>query len=150
MKQTTSIVKNHEFKKLYHRGKHSVSPYFALYTRCNYKNEPQNQNRLGITVGVKLGNAVVRNKVRRRIREIYRLHETEFKTGHHIVVVARNRCATASYQQMEHSLLKLFDQIQLSQHPKHPPKYQLGKSQQGKANKNTNSPKATKKTEETP
>lgn len=138
MKQTLAITKNHEFKKLYHRGKTSVSPYFALYLRPNRPFEPQDQNLLGITVGVKLGNAVVRNKVRRRIREIYRLEEDKLKKGHHVVIVARNRCATSSYKEMSDSLLKLFDQIQLSQNPKYPPRFQTASPQQGKKPKKKN------------
>ncbi len=133
---TQSIKKNHHFKYLYARGKQSVSPYFVLYTRPNRPFEGENQNFLGITVGVKLGNAVTRNKVRRRIREIYRHRQDKLHTGFHIVVVARNRCATATYAQMEESLLKLFDQIELSQHPTHKAKYQMGKQgQQGKSAK---------------
>lgn len=123
MKKYLSITKNHLFKQLYLRGRNSVNPYFALYLRKNRPHETTGQNYVGITVGVKLGNAVVRNKVRRRIREIYRTHESEMKQGYHLVVVARNRCATASFAQMESHLLSLFDQIGLSENPKIPLKF---------------------------
>lgn len=142
-----SITKNHHFKYLYARGKQSVSPFFAIYTRPNRPFEGENQNYLGITVGVKLGNAVTRNKVRRRIREIYRKHQAQLKPGFHIVIVARNRCATATFAQMEESFSKLCDQVELSQNPKHKPKFQIGKqnTNQGKKLQNPKQkPKANK------
>lgn len=105
-----------------------VSPFFAVYTLKNSPNfsgkrgqtkqkSTQNptkpENLIGITVGTKLGNAVKRNRVRRRIMSIYRVHEEDFVVGHFVVIVARNRCATATYQQMEQSLLKLMGQLSL-------------------------------------
>lgn len=113
MKYTVSMKKNHEFKRLYNKGKSQVNPFLAVYVRRNN----QKKNVLGITVGVKLGNAVTRNKVRRRIREIYRTHEHLLLSGFHIVIVARNRCANASYQQILHSFCSLADNLQLSAQP---------------------------------
>ncbi len=127
MKQTQSIKKNHLFKFLYAKGKQNVSPFFAVYCRKNYQKEPQDTNYLGITVGVKLGNAVTRNQVRRRIKAIYRLAEGDLLCGYHIVVVARNRCATASYSQMEQHLLRQLHQLELALVPQHPPRFQLGR-----------------------
>ena len=64
-------------------------------------------NRVGVTVGKKLGKAVVRNRVRRRLREIYRCHEHRFSAGWDIVVVARGRCVTADFQQLTNAYLSL-------------------------------------------
>mgnify|MGYP000396664071 CR=1 FL=1 len=64
MKHTVSLKQNHEFRRLYNKGKSAVSPYFVVYCRKTGRD----QSRLGITTGVKLGNAVKRNFVRRRIR----------------------------------------------------------------------------------
>ena len=63
MKHTIALKQNHEFRRLYSKGKSAVSPYFAVY--CRKTNRPV--SRLGITTGVKLGNAVKRNRARRRI-----------------------------------------------------------------------------------
>ena len=87
MKHTVSLKQNHEFRRLYHKGKSAVSPYFAIYCRKTGRQE----SRLGITTGVKLGHAVKRNFVRRRIRELYRTNESKFTPGYDIVVVARTR-----------------------------------------------------------
>jgi len=109
MKQTVSLKKNHEFRWLYQKGKSAVSPYFAIYCRPNRRGE----NRLGITTGVKLGNAVKRNRIRRRIRELYRAHECEFRLGYDIVVVARTRAVYARYSRLQRSFLQLMNQLQL-------------------------------------
>lgn len=151
---TESIKKNHIFKALYQRGNTFVNPFFAIYTRENRPFQGMETNHLGITVGVKLGNAVTRNKVRRRISAIYRLAEPGLVPGYHIVIVARNRCANSSYAQMEEALLKLFDQLALTKSPKHSPlpphkikpqskgrPYQnSGKKQQNKAKPKENTP----------
>ena len=62
---------------------------------------------MGITVSKKLGKAVVRNRVRRRLREIYRLHEEQFAPGFDIVVVARSRCVNADFDKMTAAYLSL-------------------------------------------
>jgi ribonuclease P protein component len=60
-----------------------------------------------LTVGKKLGHAVVRNRVRRRLREVYRLNEDRFLPGWDIVVVARSRCIGASFPQLQNAYLQL-------------------------------------------
>ena len=64
-------------------------------------------NRVGVTVGKKLGHAVVRNRVRRRLREIYRLNESQFTPGWDIVVVARGRCIEADFGKLTNAYLSL-------------------------------------------
>ncbi len=103
MKNTVSIKKNKDFRLIYKRGRSSVSPLLALYARKNKKTS----NRVGITVSTKVGKAVVRNRVRRRIREAYRINETGFVTGRDIIVVARVRAAKASFRDIEKNLLEL-------------------------------------------
>lgn len=87
MKFTVSLKQNHVFRRLYAKGKNQVTPHLALYARKN----GGKVSRLGITASTKLGHAVVRNRVRRRLREIYRIHEDQFLPGYDIVAVARVR-----------------------------------------------------------
>ena len=110
MKHTVSLKQNHEFRRLYAKGKSAVSPYFAVY--CRKTARPY--SRLGITTGVKLGKAVQRNRVRRRIRELYRTNEGKLRTGYDLVVVARTRAVFASYPQLEHSFLQLMKKLELT------------------------------------
>jgi len=70
---------------------------------------------LGITVSGKLGKAVVRNKLRRRLREIYRINEARFLPGYTMVVVARGRAVTSQYAELERSFLQLANKCKLLQ-----------------------------------
>ena len=109
MKFSRSLKLNHLFRRLYHKGKSAAGKYLVLYCRRNGSQE----NRIGLTVSAKLGHAVVRNKVRRRLREIYRLHESQFQPGWDIVVVARSRAVGAPYAKLEKNYLYLADQLGL-------------------------------------
>ena len=102
MKFSCSLKLNHIFRRLY-SSKGNANSYFVLYARRNRLN----QNRVGITVSKKLGHAVVRNRTRRRIREIYRLNEERFTPGWDIVIVARTRSVDASFSKMTAALLSL-------------------------------------------
>ena len=101
MNERRTLKKNSDFRRLYSRGKSSVNPYMAVYCRRNRTGE----NRLGYTVSTKLGGAVTRNRVRRRLREIVRLRTPEMKSGWDIVVVARMRCVKAEYAKMDAAFL---------------------------------------------
>ena len=102
MKYSTSLKLNHVFRRLYH-STGFADPHLVLYARRNRLG----QNRVGITVSKKLGHAVVRNRVRRRLREIYRLNEQLFQPGWDIVVVARTRAVEAPFQKLTASYLSL-------------------------------------------
>ena len=101
MKFTATFKKNYEFHRLYSKGKSAVTPFLVVYARVG--RHPG--NRIGFTVSTKLGKAVKRNRVRRRLREIYRLHEERFVPGTELVVVARARAVTATYRQLESAFL---------------------------------------------
>ena len=109
MKKTVSLKRNNDFRALYKRGKNAVSPVLAMYTRKN----KSTSNRIGITVSTKVGKAHVRNLVRRRIREAYRLNEMKFETGRDIVIVARVRAASVSFHEIEKNLLSLSEKLRL-------------------------------------
>jgi len=109
MKFTTSLKKNHEFKRLYNKGKSAASQSAVIYCRRNGRPE----NRLGITVSTKLGGAVQRNRVRRRLKEIYRLNEEKLAAGYDVVIVARMRSRFVGYRELESSVLSLFRKLNL-------------------------------------
>ena len=109
MKKTVSLKENHLFRRLYQKGKTAADSRLALYVRRS----GGRKNRLGLTVSTKVGCAVVRNRVRRRLREIYRLHEDRLAEGMDVVIVARVRAAHSSYRQLEASFLKLADKLGL-------------------------------------
>lgn len=82
--------------------------------------EPAARKSAGHYHWEKLGNAVTRNRIRRRLREIYRLHEEEFLLGRDLVVVARVRSAFVSYQTLERDFLKLAGKLGLLRPKKQP------------------------------
>ncbi len=102
MKFSTSLKLNHVFRRLYHTSAFADG-YLVLYARKNRTGG----NRIGVTVSKKLGKAHVRNRVRRRLREVYRLHEARFQPGWDIVVVARSRCVDAPFSRLVSSYLTL-------------------------------------------
>jgi len=109
LKYTTSLKKNHEFKRLYNKGKSAASQCVVVYCRRNGRSE----NRLGVTVSTKIGGAVQRNRVRRRLKEIYRLNEDRLTPGYDVVIVARMRSRFAGYREIESSVLSLFKKLSL-------------------------------------
>ena len=102
MKFSTSLKLNHIFRRLYHTNGFADSC-LVLYARKNRSG----MNRVGITVSKKLGKAHVRNRTRRRIREVYRLNEACFRPGWDIVVVARSKAVDAEFSQLTRSYLAL-------------------------------------------
>ena len=102
MKQRYTLKKNSDFRRLYSRGKSAVTPYLVVYCRRNRGGE----NRLGYTVSTRLGHAVVRNRIRRRLREIVRLNAPALKQGWDLVIVARSRSVGADYRKLEAAYLQ--------------------------------------------
>ena len=113
VKHTVSLKENRIFRRLYAKGKSAVAPTMVLYCRKNGRGE----SRLGLTTGTKLGHAVVRNRVRRRLREIYRLQEHQLLPGYDIVVVARVRAVHSKYADLERDFLRLAKKLQLLSPP---------------------------------
>lgn len=111
MRYTRSMKENHLFRRLYAKGKSVAGPNLVVYARKNGRKE----NRLGLTVGTKLGKAVRRNKVRRRLREAYRIHEDQLTTGWDIIIVARVKAAFSPYDRLERELLRLLDKLGVRQ-----------------------------------
>lgn len=109
MKYSQSLTKNRDFHRLYSRGKSAVTPYMVVYCRKNGRDV----NRIGFTVSRKLGKAVRRNRIRRRLRELYRLHEQEFQRGYDIVIVARGRGMEAEFSSLKRYFLSACDKLSL-------------------------------------
>lgn len=85
MLYTEMLNNNKIFLLLYKKGKPIISKWLVIYIRKN--NLPY--NRLGITAGKKVGNAVRRNRAKRIIRQVYRENELKMPLGIDIVIVAR-------------------------------------------------------------
>ena len=109
MRPEVTVKENYEFRRIYRKGRSAVSPCLVVYCQRNR----QGRSRLGITVSTKLGHAVTRNKVRRRLREIYRLNRGRMTPGYDIIVVARTRAAHTTYEKLERSYLSALRELEL-------------------------------------
>ena len=82
------IRKTSEFESVYQSGKSHANRYYVIYMSKN----DLGINRLGVSVSKKVGNSVVRHRIKRLVKESIRLHEEMFNSGLNIVVIARKRC----------------------------------------------------------
>ena len=112
MKFSQALKLNHIFRRLYATSGHANSC-LVLYARKNNTGT----NRVGVTVSKKLGHAVVRNRIRRRVREVYRLNESRFMPGWDIVVVARSRCLTVGFTKLCQAYLSLAEKAGILENP---------------------------------
>ena len=100
MKFSTSLKFNHIFQRLY-RSRGAADGLLVLSARRNRSGI----NRVGVTVSKKLGKAHIRNRIRRRVREVYRLNEEKFQPGWDIVVVVRSKAVESDFQKLTASYL---------------------------------------------
>jgi ribonuclease P protein component len=90
-----SLKKNQDFRNIYREGKSIATKTFVLY----YRKNNLKKNRLGISVSKKVGNSVIRHRVRRLVKEAYRLQEKGFGLGYDFIVVARVRAKDVNYEE---------------------------------------------------
>ena len=75
-------------------------------------------NRLGVTVSTKLGHAVVRNRARRRLRELFRLSQNRMAQGWDVLLVARGRTARCPHSMLQRDYDRALAQLGLVQEDK--------------------------------
>jgi ribonuclease P protein component len=91
------LLKRRDFLEVQERGKKvTAGPLVGLVAAS-----PDGASRLGLTVSSKVGTAVVRNAVRRRLRELFRKRRDRWPGGMHLVVVARPSAREASLAALE-------------------------------------------------
>ena len=105
------IKENAEFQRVLKSGKWFSSEYLVLYILNNNKNE----KRIGVAVGKKAGKSVVRNRIKRLIREAYRLNEDKIEDGLDIVIVWRSSAnvENVNFDEVQKSLLKCLNKADL-------------------------------------
>lgn len=95
------IRKNQEFEYLINNGKCIKNKYFVIYN----KDRKENHNRYGISVSKKVGNAVTRNKIKRRIKDI--LMKNVIKNEKDYVIIIRKAIINLEYNEIRDNLLEL-------------------------------------------
>lgn len=90
------IVRTSDYRAIYSQGRKIHTEKFVLFGQVN----AFQRHRLGITVSRKVGGAVVRNRVKRLFREIFRKSSLEIPNHFDLVVNAKRGCAEASYSEL--------------------------------------------------
>jgi len=100
MKRKYRLRRNRDFQRVRCHGTSHASPIMVL---AFLRNE-LDYNRFGFVVSKRLGKAVQRNRLKRRMREATRLRMNQIKPGYDLVVIARTRINQASYQEISDSI----------------------------------------------
>ena len=97
------IVRKADFDAVYRNGKRRSSSHFTVFLKANELPE----SRFGFSIKRALGGAVVRNRIRRRIREVVRLHREEISAGWDFVIHPKANVESAAFAALENDLLRL-------------------------------------------
>ncbi|HKN62282.1 MAG TPA: ribonuclease P protein component [Candidatus Acidoferrales bacterium] len=105
------LVHRAEYDAVYSEGRRRTSRELTVFLRPN----GLEVSRFGWSIKKALGNAVRRNRIRRRLREILRLHRGEIAQGWDIVIHPRSSAATAEFLALKDELLKLLPRAEQAQ-----------------------------------
>lgn len=108
MKRTVTLKKNYEFKKVLTRGTYFSGKYIEAFITRN----SQERNNIGVAIGVKLAKANKRNRIKRLVRENYRLLEEKLKVGYNIVFLWKKKASVeeAEFKKVKKDILKILQE----------------------------------------
>ena len=109
MRRKYRLRRNSDFQQVRQNGKFYASPLMVL---AFLRNE-LDHSRFGFVVSKRLGNAVKRNKIKRRMREATRLQVSLIEPGFDLVIIARQPIRSATYREVEQTLLYLLKKSKL-------------------------------------
>ncbi|OEF97315.1 ribonuclease P protein component [Desulfuribacillus alkaliarsenatis] len=96
------LSNNKDFVTIYKKGKSFANRYFVLYIYKHAKS--LDPFRLGVSVSKKVGNAVVRNRIKRLVKEVFLSKKDSLPTGYDFVIIARNAASTIDYQKTNETI----------------------------------------------
>ncbi|WP_020059661.1 ribonuclease P protein component [Bacillus sp. 123MFChir2] len=102
MKKKNRVKKNEEFQAVFQNGKSNANRQFVIY---QLEKPDQPYFRIGLSVSKKLGNAVMRNRIKRMIRQAFTELKDEIDSGKDFVIIARKPCSDMEYEQLKKSLI---------------------------------------------
>jgi ribonuclease P protein component len=104
VKRRSRLLRSADFDRTLRSGRRAASDYFALFVSDNEVGRP----RVGLAVSRKLGNAVVRNRIKRHLRELVRPLLTQTEGGRDVVIVARARAVDAEFARLRQEIEMLW------------------------------------------
>jgi ribonuclease P protein component len=107
------LTRREDFNKVYRYGKSAANHQFVVYVMNRHSASAGDGFRLGISVSKKVGNAVVRNRLRRRIKEIVRLNREKLVLKKDFILIVRKPAADLEYADMEKSILHVLKRAEL-------------------------------------
>lgn len=105
MKKNKIIKKSEEYTNIINTGKVVKSKYFSIFYK---KNEGK---KYGISIPTKTGKAVVRNKIKRRVKNIIDKSENYIQNNYYYVIITKRTVLDITYEEMEKNLIDLFSKI---------------------------------------
>ena len=107
MKKLKTLKKNYEFKNVLNKGKFYREKHITVYITKNNKNE----NVIGIAISKKVCKAVKRNRIKRVIRESYRLQKDNLNKGYNIVFLWNKdaNIEECNYKNISKEVIKIFN-----------------------------------------
>jgi ribonuclease P protein component len=97
MESTGTLKRNYEFARVYRKGKYLPGRHVVLH----FLKKPSGMNRLGVTVGKGVRTSVLRNRLKRLLRESFRTVEMRLVPGYDLILVAKAGTGAPAYREME-------------------------------------------------
>lgn len=113
LKKTKILKKNYEFKQIFLNGKYYSGQFIEIFV----VKKNQQYNKLGIAINKKSGNSVIRNKIKRLLRENYRLLESNIKTGYNLIILWKKNIegGKATFYNIKEDILNVFEKARMLQ-----------------------------------
>jgi len=105
MKKINIVRKNEDFKTILNKRQTIGNKYMVIY----YDKNELNINRYGISVSKKLGNAVMRNKIKRQLKNIIDKNENLFKKSQDYIIIVKKTFLDLTFKEKEESIIKLLN-----------------------------------------
>ncbi len=105
--KTLRLLARAEFRQVYEEGQRRSNALCTMF----FRSSGLGRTRVGITTPTRLGSAVLRNRMRRRLREIFRLHQATIEPGWDIVLNPRPSVASTPFPKLQREILKLLCQL---------------------------------------
>ncbi|MBN6889953.1 ribonuclease P protein component [Cytobacillus horneckiae] len=116
MKKEFRVKKNKEFQEAFKRGKSFANRQFVVYS---LQKDEQSHFRIGLSVSKKIGNAVMRNQIKRYIRQAFHELDADLKQNYDFIIIARKPTADMDFFEIKKSLIHVLKLSKVLNKPKY-------------------------------